>query len=219
MFWAIMFGGKGRETRRQRRRSGKGVLVARWAHLPLEECTFERQKMRLSDVFSTAWNGSVHWPWNVAQDDQSTAGKTTTLRLTFQTKNEGWRRLVGMQEEEVITRNASQMEEVEPANDGGNMPRFVFEDRGLGYFILRWRTTTWWGHRSAWEMWVDPANVSRGKPQRGFSQQRCDVGYACGKMGREGRRSYAETDTRPASEGRRDYCRPEVNEDNRLRVY
>ena len=67
-------------------------------------------------------------------------------------------------------------------------------------------------NRSAWGRGVDPRERLKMEAQNGISLQRRDVGHACGKTGRGGRRVDTEIDAGSVSEGRRDCCFHEDDE-------
>ena len=71
-----------------------GELVAGSVLLPFKECTLMTEcHWVVSHVFSTALDGSVHWPWSVARMTRVRHWETKTLRLTFRPKmraREGW---------------------------------------------------------------------------------------------------------------------------------
>ena len=104
------------------------------------------------------------------QDDESTILGSQNHATYLQNKNEGGRRLGGIRKE-VIMGNASQMEEVEPADDGGKC-RNTLKNKGLG--CLRRRPSSYEStsvhveveddmveKQKCWGIRVNTANVSR----------------------------------------------------------
>ena len=64
-------------------------------------------------------------------DDKSTPLRDQNLATDLETKNEGWRRLGGIQEE-VTTSNAGQMEKDETTVDGGEESQKIGKTMALG---------------------------------------------------------------------------------------
>ena len=121
-------------------------------------------------VFSTVLTGSVNWLWSGER-----VMRVKRWETDFQIKDEGRRRMGGIQEKNVKG-DQGEVEEDAITDEGREECREGVEDHGPGYLcwdvlvmkllrsILRWRSPTWWWHSSAWwGMRADPINVSRWK--------------------------------------------------------
>ena len=133
----------------------------------------------LSNVYSTALNGNINWPWSGATLSKARAWEAQILRLTFRAcmfPHEGcvnyrirtarslrikWKKMGLPLLTEKIVDNIWMT--TNWAIYDGDVPTM----KALRS-ILVWRTTAWWRSRSSWGMATDPTNVTRWRHLFGF---------------------------------------------------
>ena len=182
-----------------------GTSVARGVCLLRTTCD-----RAVSVVFKTALNGSVNWPWCMERAMRVKRWEAQTLRLPFRPRMKAREEWVEYRKRTSRPMRAKWREMNLPTmawvTHDGDVP--VLKARRS---MLRWRTTTWWQHRSAWGTRVDLVNVSKWKHKCVFSQQGRGLECSYGEVGWRGERLVGtRSDEEPTQERSGDCCNLEV---------